>query len=550
MPTITFALKDLEKLVGKKLKLEQVEELAAYGKGDYEGYNEKTDEIKIDFGDTNLPYLWSIEGVARLFRRILGLDKGIAKLDFKKSGYSVKVDSSVSKVRPYISAFIAKGKKIDDYLIKQLIQLQEKLCDNYGRKRQKVAIGIYSYKKIKFPVYYKAIDPESISFTPLDFKREMTPGEILESHPKGKEYAWILEGFKKYPILIDDNGEVLSFPPVINSNNTGRVDEGEEDLFFEATGLDSDSLNLATNIFAQAFFERGFKIESVDINYPDKKITTPHMFNETIKVDNSKIKSLLGLELKESDMKKLVEKAGYNYTNGKVSIPHYRKDILHQVDVIEDIGIMYGYDNIDEKPLTSFTIGNSLPIVKLIDKARDVMAGLGCQEIMSPILSSKEVLYNKMNLKDFGTVEIKAYMSESYSVVRTWLIPILMDCLSKNKHVEYPQKIFEQGLVTVKKGEWVIDYERLAYVSANEKADYTEAKQALDYLLRMLNVQYEIEEVDHDTFIPGRVGRVIVDGKKVGFIGEIIPIVLDNCGLEMPAVAFEINLTEIYKVIQ
>ncbi|MBU0614575.1 MAG: phenylalanine--tRNA ligase subunit beta [Nanoarchaeota archaeon] len=548
MPTITFALKDLEKLVGRKLKIEQVEELSGYGKGDYEGYDNETDEVKIDFGDTNLPYLWSVEGVARLFKRVLGIEKGIAKLDSKKSGYQVKVDNSVGKIRPYISAFVAEGKKIDDYLLKQLIQLQEKLCENFGRKRQKVAIGIYSHKQIKFPVHYKATDPESISFVPLEFKREMTQAEILESHPKGKDYAWILDGFSKYPILVDDQGNVLSFPPIINSNSTGKIEIGEDQIFFEATGLDMDSVHLATNIFAQALSDRGFSIGSVEVQYADKKITTPFMFNEVVELDKERIKSVLGLELKDSEIKKLVENAGYNFASGKVQIPHYRRDILHQVDVIEDIGIMYGYDNIKEKPLVSYTVGGSLPIVALIDKAREVMVGLGCQEIMSPILSNKFTLYNQMNIKDFGTVEIKAYMSENYSVVRTWLIPILFECLSKNKHVEYPQKIFEQGLVTVRKDDEAIDHERLAYASANEKADYTEVKQVLDYLLRMLNVQYSIEETEHDSFIAGRVGRVIVDGKKVGFIGEVAPVVLIKWGIELPVAAFEINLTEIFEV--
>ncbi|MBW2979972.1 phenylalanine--tRNA ligase subunit beta [Candidatus Woesearchaeota archaeon] len=547
MPTITFSLKDLNALVGKKLSLEELKDLVEYGKGEYDGYDKETDEVSVSFGDTNLPYLWSIEGIARLLKGLIGKQKGIPPLKINKSDYKVIVDKSVDKIRPYVVAFVAKGRKVDDYLIKQIIQLQEKLCENYGRRREKVAIGIYSYKKINFPVHYKATEPESVKFIPLEFRKEMTQQEILEEHPKGKEYAWILEGKKKYPILIDSKDQVLSFPPIINSNITGKVEENEQDLFFEATGTDMDALLLSANIFAQALYERGFSICSVDVKYPTKTITTPHLFNETIKISAEQVEKLLGLGLKDTEIKKLLEKLQYDYSNGTVKIPHYRRDILHPVDIIEDIGTAYGYKKIEELPLKSYTIGKTTPLVKFIDKARDIIAGLGYQEVISPILTNKSFLYENMNIEDFGTVEISEYMSESYSCIRTWILPILLEVLSKNKHIEYPQKIFEQGLVSTRKNETITDYERIAVASAHDGVDFTEIKQVLDSLMRMLDVKYEIEETDNDAFIPGRVGRVIVNGKKIAFVGEIAPKVLDNWKIEVPVAGFELNLSELFE---
>jgi len=549
MPTINFSLKDLQDLVGKKLTLEEVEKLVEYGKGEFENYNKEEDELSVEFGDTNLPYLWSIEGVARLIRGVLEKQKGIPKIEIKKGDYNVIVEKSVDKVRPYIAAFVAKGHKVDDYLIKQMVQLQEKLCESFGRKRQKVAIGVYSYDKIKFPVHYRATDPESIKFTPLEFKKEMTQQEILEEHPKGKEYASILKGAKKYPLLIDSQDEVLSFPPIINSNFTGKVTNGDEHLFIEATGTELEPVLLAMNIFAYAFYERGFEIHSVDIKYENKTITTPLLFNDKIKISQDQIKSLLGLELKNSEIKNLLEKAGYEFNNFTVKIPPYRKDILHPVDVIEDIGIIYGYDNIPETPLTSYTIGETSNMVMFRNNVRELLVGLGYQEAASPILSNKPILYDKMNIKDFGTIELSNFMSETYSCIRSWILPLLIDLLSKNKHVGYPQKLFEQGLVTTRNKEEVVDYERVAVVSANEKADYTEIRQTLDYILRMLGVEYTIEEVDHDSFIPGRVGRVIVNGKKVAYLGEISPKVLELNSLEIPVVGLELNLSDLFNAI-
>jgi phenylalanyl-tRNA synthetase beta chain len=549
MPTITFSLKDLQNLVGKKLSIDEVKDLSEYGKGEFEAYDKETDEVSISFGDTNQPYLWSIEGVARLFKGLIGKQKGIPQLKINKSDYKVIVDKSVDKIRPYVVAFVAKGQKVNDYLIKQIIQLQEKLCENYGRRREKIAIGIYSHSKITFPVHYKATSPESVKFIPLDFRKEMTQQEILEEHPKGKEYAWILEGKSKYPILIDSKDQVLSFPPIINSAITGKVGENEQDLLFEATGNDMDALLLSANTFAQAFYERGFTIHSVDIKYPTKTVTTPHLFNETIKINKEKVNSVLGLDLKDAEIKKLLEKYQYDYSNGIVKIPHYRRDILHPVDVIEDIGISYGYNNIEELPIKDYTVGQTKPIVNFIDKVREIIAGLGYQEIISPVLTNKKTLYENMNMGDFGSVEISEYMSETYSCVRSWILPIMMEVLSKNKHIEYPQKVFEQGLVSVRKGETITDYERIALASAHDGVDFTEIKQIIDYLMRILGVKYEIEEVDHDSFIPGRVGRVIVNGKKVAFIGEILPNVLENWKVEVPVAGFELNLSDLFSAI-
>jgi len=552
MPTISFQYKDLCNLLGKNIPIEELGNLLEHGKGELETYDEETDEISVSFGDTNLPYLWSVEGVVRLIKGLIGKQKGIPQFEvFKKPTNKLIVDKSVKNIRPFIAAFVAKGHKVDDYLIKQMIDLQEKFCESYGRRRKKVAIGVYNFQKITFPITYKATDPKSIKFIPLEFKKEMTQQEILEEHPTGKEYAWILEGVSKYPILIDNKNEVLSFPPIINSNFSGKVEIGDEDLFFEATGEDLDSVLLATNIFAQAFYDRGFTIESVDVQYPEgDKITTPFLFDESAKLSLSQVKNLIGLDLKEEDIKKLLERMQYNYNKGIVRIPNYRRDIIHPVDIIEDIAISYGYNNIEILHTKDYTTGKTFPVVKFVDKVRELIVGLGYQEVMSVILSNKELLYDKMNIKDFGTIELKEFMSERYSVLRTWILPILMDVLSKNKHVEYPQKIFEEGLVTVKKGEEAIDYHRIAAVSAHADTNYTETKQALDFILKSFGIDYKIEETEHTSFIEGRVSRIVVNGKKVAYIGEINPIVIKNFDLNVPVSGFELNLTELFNIIK
>ncbi|MEK6809003.1 MAG: phenylalanine--tRNA ligase subunit beta, partial [Nanoarchaeota archaeon] len=333
--------------------------------------------------------------------------KGIPKIRVNKGDYQVIVDKSVMKYRPYISCFAAKGRKIDDYLIKQMVQLQEKFCEGYGRRRQKVSIGLYSYKRLKFPVHYKAVNPLELEFVPLEFRSKMSLKEILAEHPKGKEYSWILEGFEKYPVLLDDKNEVMSFVPIINSNFTGKLEIGDEDIFFEATGTDEEAVNLAANIFAYALHDRIFQIYSVEAKYPERKVMMPDLKNEVVHIKNEQIKNLFGLDLKENEVKHLLEKAQFEFSDWKVKVPPYRKDILHPYDVIEDIGIMYGFDKIKEFPLTTFTRGSATDISGFIGKIREIAVGLGYQEIMSAILTNKEVLYSKMNAEDFGTIEIE-----------------------------------------------------------------------------------------------------------------------------------------------
>ena len=548
MPTCTFSWKDLNSLVGKNIKESDLRDLLAYAKAELENFD--NDEITVQFNDTNLPYLWSVEGLAVFLRGVLGKDKGIPKIKIEKGPYKINVDNSVRPIRPCIAAFVAKGKKINDHFLKQLIQMQEKFCEAYGRRREKIAIGVYPAKKITFPVSYKAVPPRSIKFVPLEFMKELDLLQIIEQHPTGKEYAWILKDFKKFPILIDFKKEILSFPPIINSDNTGKLELDDDEIFFEATGTDLRSVNLAANIFAQLFYERDFQIYSVDIAYSRKPATTPDFNTEKMKLSKDDIAKITGMELKDSEVKKLLEKARYDFSNYKVTIPAIRQDIMHPVDIIEDIVIQYGYANIEPVPLETYTVGETLDVRHFIDKAREIFIGQGYQEVASPILSNKERLLNKMNIKDFGCIDIKNYESLTYSVIRPWILPGLMDVLMRNKHVDYPQKIFEQGTVSAEKDSKIKDYERIAAVTCHAKADYTEIRQAIDYLFRMLGIEYEIADSDHKSFIKGRVARISVKGKKIAFVGEINPVVLNSFGIDMPAAAFELNLTELFEALK
>ncbi len=548
MPTINFSLKDFQGLLGKQVTEKELNELLEYCKGEVESINK--DEATLSLGDTNLPYLWSIEGIIRLLKGVIGKEKGIAEIKINKTSNKIIVDKNIKEIRPFITGFIVKNCKLDEYLLKQLIQTQEILSENYGKKRKKISIGIYCYNKIKFPVHYKAVNPKSIKFIPLEFNKELDLKEILEKHPKGIQYKETLHNLKEYPILIDSKKEVLSFPPIINSNTSGKITIKEKDLFIEVTGTSEKDVNLVTNILAYVFYERKCDLYSCIVDYGNKKVISPSLENSFIKINKNNVESMIGIRLSDKEIKDLLEKARFEANNYKVKIPSYRNDILDEVDVIEDLGIMYGYNNLKALQLKTLTTGKTSDFINFIDNIRELVIGLNYQEIFSNVLSNKEILFDNMNLTRNELIEIENYMSKTYSSVRSWLLPILLDFLSKNKHVYYPQKLFEQGIVALRKDNKVVEKEKLCIVYCNNDSDFTRIKQVLDAIFLNLKIEYKIEETEHDSFITGRVAKIMINNRNIGYLGEIHPLVLNNFNLELPVCALEINLSELYEFMK
>ena len=341
----------------------------------------------------------------------------------------------------------------------------------------------------------------------------------------------------------------MSLVPIINSDFTGKLKVGDSQILFEATGTDEESVNLAANIFAQNLYERGFNISSVNIVDGSRKFTTPRGFNEKVKITQTDVEQLTGLKLSQAETKKLLEKARYAVNGNIVTVPDYRRDTLHVFDVIEDIAIMYGFNNIQSAPLESYTTGSKASINVFIDKLREISLGLGYVEILSPILSSKKVLEEKMEESPTKIVEIENVMSETFSALRNWLTPIMLEVLSKNKHNDYPQKVFEQGLVSIHTGSGIKDREKIAFAISHTNVDFTEVKQCADAILNGLGINYSISPYDSKSFIKGRVGKITCGNKEVGIIGEISPKVLVNWQLEMPVATLELDLTELKKII-
>ena len=543
MPTVTLNKEVFERLVGKKLPLEELKDRISMLGTDLEGIegNEITVEIF-----PNRPDLLSEQGLARALSSFIGVKTGLREYQIKKSGYQVIIDPSVT-MRPYTACALVKNLNFTEERIREIVQIQEKLATTHGRNRKKSAYGIYPSKKINFPVKYIAKNPEEVTFQPLGFTEPIKASRIPEEHPKGKAFQHLTEGWKKYPFFIDSKDNVMCMLPFTNSEDTGKVDLDTKEVFVECTGVDLENVQIALNIFVTALADMGGEIYSIDIVYPDKTITTPNLKPEEMELDLPYINKRLGLNLKKEEAVDLLKKMGFGYQNDKVLITAYRADILHQVDLVEDIAIAYGYENFVEEIPNVATIGQEDLLEKFFSKLREILIGIQLLEVKNYHLIDEDNLNQKMNLTE-GIVPLQNSLGD-HNHLRNSLIPSLLKNLSENQHQEFPQNIFEIGRVfhfNSKKETGIEEEDRLAVLFCHEKADFTEAKQALEILFRSLGLEVQVKEAQHQSYIQGRFGKVFVNNQAVGTIGEISPQVLENWQLIMPTVGFEINLQKLF----
>jgi phenylalanyl-tRNA synthetase beta chain len=539
MTTITYSKRDLLNLIGKNLSGEELKKVIDQIKPGVEKTTE--DEITIEhYADR--PDLFGIEGLARAVRQYLGIQKK-EKFELKNSGLTVtaeKVD-----VRPFIACAVVKNVKLTDDLIKSLMNIQEVLHETFGRKRLRVAIGVHDYDEIVPPIKYVATSPAE-RIVPLEKTEEMSLKDVLINVEKGKEYGHIISKADKWPAFVDKKG-IFSFPPIINSDRT-KVSEKTKNLFLDITGTNEKVVLQTMSILVTNLAERGAKIESVKIDYGNKKIVTPNVSKEKIVVNVKDANEWIGVSLSAEKMISALQKMGYD-AKGKdkleVLIPPYRADILHQVDIYEDIAIGFGYMNLKPQLPKLPTKGGREEKEIFANRVREAVAKLGMQEVLTGIMTNEKDQFDKMNLKKEEVAEIENYVSVDYTVMRKWILPNILKIFSINQHVVYPQQIFEVGDIVVldkKEETQTRNVKKICAAIANSKIGFQDIACVFDELMKNLKIKYKLKERKHSSFIDGRCAAVISKNKEIGFIGEVRPEVLENWKMEMPVAAFEISL--------
>jgi phenylalanyl-tRNA synthetase beta chain len=546
MPTVTLSKKVVEKIVEKKLPIDKLKDRISMLGTDLESID--GDDIQVEIFP-NRPDMLSEQGFARALASFLGTKPGLRKYKVKKGNYTVIVDKSVT-MRPYTACAVVKGVSFDDARIREIMQMQEKLAKTHGRDRKKSAYGIYPLESISFPVNYIAKDPHTVSFRPLGFDKEVLASEVEKTHPKGQQYAHIAKEWKKYPFFIDSSDRILSILPYTNSHETGKVDTHTKDIFIESSGTDLQNVSLALNMFAAMFADMGGTIYSVNVQYTKKSITSPDLDPSGMPLNLTYVNTRLGLQLKEKEVQTLLARMGIGYEPKKklALIPAYRADILHPVDLIEDIAIAYGYENFEEEIPQVATIGQEDPFAKWQHKIENILIGLGLEELATYNLTSKRKQTQDMN-HNIDVIALTNSVSEEHHALRAWVLPSVMEVLGSNQHHAYPQNLFTIGTTFTRNKKMetsVSEDQHLSFALASEKSDYTQAKQIVDYLMRSLGVEYTIKESTHGSFIPGRCADVLVNKKIIGTIGEVHPSILERLKIDLPVSAAELNLSLLF----
>ncbi|MFC6796814.1 phenylalanine--tRNA ligase subunit beta [Haladaptatus sp. DYSN1] len=567
MPVVDVNPDELRRLTSHDEKSDEELKTDLFGLGlEFEGETADGD-FQLEFAPDRLDRL-SVEGVARSLRYQYGDDRGVYVPRTNDADWSIVVDESVPEERPYVTGAIVRGANLSEDGLDSLIQLQEKLHATMGRKRAKGAIGVHDLTMLKGAkatdgagdqsITYKGVDPDAEPFVALDSDKELTPREVLTEHETGKKYADLVEGLDRFPAIYDDIG-LFSFPPVINGRRT-EVSTDSRDLFIELTGTDQWTIDRMCNIICYALDARGGTVEKVNVEYPDHELVRPDFELETKTVSHERIEKLLGIDLDRKEVVDLLERAGLDAETEtqdgepvyEVSVPPYRVDVLHPLDIVDDIGRAYGFNELEPTYPDVSTVGGLHDRSRLETATRDTLVGLGFQDLLNFHMTSEVENFKRMGISPADDalgaetpVTITEPYSEEYTTLRTWNLPSLLMVLGNNTHRAYPQDLAEIGFVAHRDDSLntrVAEARHVAAVLARHDGSYEDAKSRLQALCRAFDVALETPATEHPSFIAGRTAAVVIDGEEVGVIGELHPKVLVEHGLELPVAGFEFDL--------
>jgi phenylalanyl-tRNA synthetase beta chain len=578
MPVVDVDPDELRELTGYGQKDDEELKSDLFDLGlEFEGWTDG-DEFQLEFAPDRLDRL-SVEGIARSLRYHYGDDRGVDIPNTNSAEWTIEVTDQPDG-RPYVTGVVVRGLDLGDGVLESLIQLQEKLHATMGRKRAKGAIGVHDLTMLKGEqsssegtsksVTYTGVNPDDATFVPLESDREMTFAETITEHPTGQEYGDLVADFDRVPAIEDAIG-LFSFPPVINGRRT-EVTTDSRDLFIELTGTDQWTIDRMCTIVCYALSARGGTVERVAVEYADdaagehagRTLDRPDFEVQTKTVTLDRIETLLGVDVDASDVIEYAERAGLDAsettvdgeTAFEVSVPPYRVDVLHPLDIVDDIGRALGFNSLEPTYPDVSTVGGRHDRSQLEDAARDALVGLGFEDLLNFHMTNETENFQRMNLPEpdgsageslglADPVTIREPYSEDYTILRTWALPSLLMVLENNTHRRYPQDLAEIGLAAHRDDSHntgVTEYRTVAAALARTTVSYEDAKARLQALADAFGKDLQTPPTTHPTFIEGRTAEIVLDGDSAGVIGEVHPKALVEHDLELPVAAFELRL--------
>ncbi|OAX83542.1 phenylalanine-tRNA ligase, beta subunit [Emergomyces africanus] len=596
MPTIAVDKAALFKELGREYTTEEFDELCFQFGLELDEDTENSEralvngkqeppQLKIEV-PANRYDLLCIEGLALMLNIFLGRAPSpkyrlVAPPNGKLETIVVKEETM--KIRPYISGAILRNIHFDQARYESFIALQDKLHQNLARQRSLVAVGTHDLDKLNGPFTYEALPPKDISFVPLNQTRKMNGEELMEFYEKDKhlgKYLHIIRDSPVYPVIYDSNRVVCSMPPIINGDHS-KISLNTRNVFLEYTATDKTKVEIVNNIMVTMFSQytsEPFTVEPVRIvsDHNNETRQTPDLTPRLTQASISYINQCCGVSLSAREICNLLKRMSYFAEPSKTSpdlidvqVPVTRADVLHQADIMEDVAIAYGFNELPRYfPQKSGTIAQPLPVNKLTDIIRTEAAIAGWSEVMPLILCSHDENFAWLNRKDDGNTAVKLANPKTieFQVVRTSLLPGLLKTIGENKHHAIPMKIFEVSDVAFKD----VSLERK---SRNERhfaaawygrnSGFEVVHGLLDRVMAMLktafiigeegldnpamgNATYWIEELEDPTYFTGHAASVHVriSGKDrvIGSFGILHPTVLEKFELKYPVSTLEINI--------
>lgn len=541
-----------------------------------EGSDEEGIEIEV-FPDR--PDLLSHETMARAARAFLDGEVQNPSIETPDSGVTITVDPSLENVRPVILAAVVRGVKTGDTeeekdeFIQALMDHQEKLHLSLGRRRRFASIGVHDLSTLTPPFRVETVSG-AYSFIPLATTEEMNIDAILAEHPKGVEYAHLMEDLESYPVILDASDAVLSFPPIINGDHT-TVTETTTDFFIDVTGWDKRAVEACLLLVCLSLAERGGIIEQVQVTGHDGQIRmTPNLQAREHRVSDRLIRRVLGLELSSEEVASAIEKMGGTHiasravTDGVnkaerwadlevgerehvIAMPRWRSDIMHPVDIVEDIAIGYGYGNFPEILSTVHLDAIPLPSAHLHRRSRDSLRSLSLQETQSLTLSNERAQFEFTRWNPLAqTTTLANPITIDHTMMRQRILPSLLQLLAANRHHELPQRVYELGTVVHDSH----NVTRAAWACAEVGGGFAAAKGIAQAFLRDIGadlekVEWVATEPNNGPWLNGRGAKALVAGEEVGQFGELDPAVGAEFGLKVPIQAGEFDIDALSRTI-
>jgi phenylalanyl-tRNA synthetase beta chain len=553
MPVVNI-LKTRIKSVFPNKNIEKILVKLPYLGLDIEGIDKE--KIRVEY-NPNRPDFSSDTGIFRSLKGLLNETVGLPLFRYSSDKlYQITIDPQVKQIRPIILFFVAKKKKVNNFILNQLISMQEDLHNGIARGRKKAAIGIHDLNAIEFPLIYTT-RAQHTSFIPLDQTRPFQFKEILRDLEVGKKYSSLLKNLHQYPTIADRNHQILSFPPIINSNNT-KINDKSNNLLLEITGTNLETCKSILAILAYYLYDEGYEIFSGIIHDDKSTFSSLKLLKDNaISVDTNIIKSYLGVNLSTTEIIQIlnrcrIEVSITNNKKVKCLVPPYRNDIINSIDLVEEVAIGYGIDNI-KSTIPSFLISPGVrnEYFRKIDELKETLTGLGFLEMVNFTLLDQTIssIFNYEDKELLEKIKVNENKSKEHEYLRTNILSSLINNLSYNVHEEYPQKVFEIGK-TFSFINKIVEQWNLGVLIASNKSNYTEAKSIAQSLFH-INFGKQIitrRNDNNNLFLKGRCAEILYESKTIGFIGEVNPDLITKFNLHIPLSAFELNLSPLLKI--